>query len=65
MADGQRAVTVPPDAVVLLVCLAGTAELDGSDVRLGCFDAVLLETPGEELLRVDGRTAVVTIRRGA
>ncbi|KQV16560.1 MULTISPECIES: HutD family protein [unclassified Kitasatospora] len=65
VADGQRAVTVPPDATVLLVCLSGTAELGAADVRLGRYDAALLSTPGEQQLRVDGRTAVVTIRRTA
>ncbi|MGK4584492.1 HutD/Ves family protein [Kitasatospora sp. HPMI-4] len=62
MADRRRAVRVPQSAVVLLVCLAGTAELGSAGVRLGRYDAVLLE-PGEDLLRVDGVTAVVTIRQ--
>jgi uncharacterized protein len=65
VADGPRALTVPPDAVALLVCLSGGAELDAADVRLGRFDAVLLSAPGEHLLHVNGRTAVVTIRRSA
>ncbi|MFB7666784.1 HutD family protein [Kitasatospora sp. NPDC056138] len=64
IADFQRAVRVPPSAVVLLVCLAGTAELGSADVRLGRYDAALLDG-GEDLLRVDGVTAVVTIRHAA
>jgi environmental stress-induced protein Ves len=62
VADFQRSVEVPDGAAVLLVCLAGTAELGAADVRLGRFDAALL-TGGEDLLRVDGVAAVVTLRR--
>ncbi|MFJ9522799.1 HutD family protein [Kitasatospora sp. NPDC101801] len=65
VADGPRTCTVPADAVVLLVCLDGTAELVAPELRLGRYDAALLTAPGEQQLRVDGRTAVVTIRRGA
>ncbi|BFV60367.1 HutD family protein [Kitasatospora sp. CMC57] len=65
IADGRRAFTVPADAVVLLVCLSGGAELDSAGLPLGRFDAVLLSDPGEHLLHVEGHTAVVTIRRSA
>ncbi|GAA2269804.1 MULTISPECIES: HutD/Ves family protein [Kitasatospora] len=60
--DGRRELRVPPTAVVLLICLAGTAELGSADVRLGRYDAALLER-GEELLQVDGVVAVVTLHR--
>ncbi|WP_441248734.1 HutD/Ves family protein [Kitasatospora sp. McL0602] len=62
IADFQRSVEVPEGAVVLVVCLSGTAELGAADLRLGEFDAVLLNS-GEDLLRVDGVAAVVTLRR--
>ncbi|MER5866694.1 HutD family protein [Kitasatospora sp. NPDC002040] len=65
VADFQRTVTVPPDAVVLLVCLAGSAELDLADVRLDRYDAALLTGPATDLLRVDGVAAVVTIQQQA
>ncbi|GHH75388.1 hypothetical protein GCM10018781_44170 [Kitasatospora indigofera] len=58
---GGRAVEVPPGATVLLVCLDGGAELDAAGVRLGRFDAALLDSPGHDLLRVDGVAAVVTL----
>lgn len=64
IADFQRSVEVPVGAVVLLVCLAGTAELGAADLRLGPFDAALL-TGGDDLLRVDGVAAVVTVHRTA
>ncbi|MFD7989637.1 HutD family protein [Kitasatospora indigofera] len=59
---GGHAVEVPPGATVLLVCLDGGAELDAAGVRLGRFDAALLDSPGRDLLRVDGVAAVVTLR---
>ncbi|MGW4651040.1 HutD/Ves family protein [Kitasatospora sp. NPDC004289] len=62
IADFQRDVTVPPGAAVLLVCLAGTAELGSADVSLGRYDAALLTGEGEDRLRVDGVVAVVTLR---
>jgi len=65
VADFQRSVEVPPGAVVLLVCLAGTAELGAAAVRLGRFDAALLSGGDDDLLRVDGVAAVVTVRRPA
>ncbi|MFF1869114.1 HutD family protein [Kitasatospora herbaricolor] len=58
----ESAVEVPPGAAVLLVCLDGDAELDAAGLRLGRFDAVLLDSPGRDLLRVDGVAAVVTLR---
>ncbi|AUG81328.1 hypothetical protein CFP65_6683 [Kitasatospora sp. MMS16-BH015] len=64
LADFQRDVAVPAGAVVLLVCLQGTAELGAADLVLGEYDAVLLEQ-GEDQLRVDGVVAVVTLRRAA
>ncbi|MFI5533841.1 HutD family protein [Kitasatospora sp. NPDC051853] len=60
--DFQRDVSVPPGASVLLVCLAGTAQLGSADVSLERYDAALLTGGGEELLRVDGVVAVVTLR---
>ncbi|GGV31566.1 hypothetical protein GCM10010495_55270 [Kitasatospora herbaricolor] len=62
VADRERAVEVPAGTSVLLVCLDGGAELDAAGLRLGRFDAALLDSPGRELLRVDGVTAVVTLR---
>jgi len=61
IADFQRIVAVPDDAAVLLVCLSGTAALDAADLRLDRFAAVLLTSPGEDLLRVDGVAALVTV----
>ncbi|MFC9329822.1 HutD family protein [Kitasatospora sp. NPDC057015] len=62
IADYQREVDVPPGAALLLVCLTGSAGLGAADLRLGRFDAALLDSPGPDLLRVDGVTAVVTLR---
>ncbi|MDH6128207.1 HutD family protein [Kitasatospora sp. GP82] len=62
IADYQRPVKVPHSAVVLLVCLSGTAELGAAHLRLARYDAVLLDR-GEDLLRVDGVAAVVTIHQ--
>ncbi|GAA2151707.1 HutD family protein [Kitasatospora kazusensis] len=63
IADFQREIEVPEGAVLLLVCLAGTAELGAADLRLGPLDAALLSSGYDDLLRVDGVAAVVTIRR--
>ncbi|MFD7587381.1 HutD family protein [Kitasatospora sp. NPDC059811] len=56
-------VDVPPGATVLLVCLAGSAAVDG-DTVLDRYDAALLEGAGprEVLVRAGGVTAVVTLR---
>ncbi len=63
LADADRELTVPDGAVLLLVCLAGSAALDAAGVTLGPLDAALLEPGrGPEPLRVDGVTAVVTLR---
>lgn len=64
IADYQRRITVPPNSVVLLVCLSGTAELDVADLQLGQYDAALLSEPGSDRLRVDGVAAAVTIHPG-
>ncbi|MET8627761.1 HutD family protein [Kitasatospora sp. NPDC004669] len=54
-------VEAPPAATVLLVCLSGSASLDGTE--LARFDAALLTAPGPyELRPADGTTAVVTFR---
>lgn len=59
----RREIGVPEGAVVLLVCLAGSAVLPAAGLALGRFDAALLGPgDGPELLPVDGRTAVVTLR---
>ncbi len=63
IADFQRAVEVPEDAVLLLVCLAGTAELGAADLHLGPLDAALLSSGHDDLLRIDGVAAVVTLRQ--
>ncbi|MFJ3219796.1 HutD family protein [Kitasatospora sp. NPDC086801] len=57
------AVDVPPEATVLLVCLAGSAAVDG-DAVLDRYDAALLEGAGprEVRVRAGGATAVVTLR---
>jgi environmental stress-induced protein Ves len=62
IADAGRAVDVPDDAVLLAVCLAGSAALGSAGVRLDRYDAVLL-TAGTDRLEVDGVTALVTLRR--
>ncbi|MFD8704940.1 HutD family protein [Kitasatospora sp. NPDC059648] len=54
------AVQVPPAATVLLVCLTGSAAVDGTE--LSRYDAALLDTPGTHRLRPDGVTAVITFR---
>lgn len=54
-------VEAPPAATVLLVCLSGSASLDGTE--LARFDAALLTAAGPYALRpADGTTAVVTFR---
>ncbi|MFJ9776829.1 HutD family protein [Kitasatospora sp. NPDC101157] len=54
------AVQVPPATTVLLVCLAGSASLDGAELTR--YDAALLDAPGTHQLRPDGVTAVITFR---
>ncbi|MBD0675234.1 HutD family protein [Streptomyces sp. CBMA156] len=51
---------VPDGSTVLLVCLLGTARLNG--VGLARYDAALLDGPGGYELHPDGTTAVVTFR---
>ncbi|MEV6977787.1 HutD family protein [Kitasatospora sp. NPDC093806] len=59
LADAPRTVDVPAGATVLLVCLAGTAAVDGA--ALARYDAALLPSPGAYELRPDGVTAVITL----
>ncbi|MER8186746.1 HutD family protein [Kitasatospora sp. NPDC094015] len=61
--DFQRELRVPEGAELLLVCLAGGAALGAADLRLERFDAALLPAGTEDLLRVDGVAALVTLRR--
>ncbi|WP_371495652.1 HutD family protein [Kitasatospora sp. NBC_00374] len=61
--DHQRELRVPGRAELLLVCLAGSAALGTADLRLERFDAALLPAGTEDLLRVDGVAALVTLRR--
>ncbi|MGA5823017.1 HutD family protein [Kitasatospora sp. NPDC094028] len=63
-------VDVPPSGTVLLVCLAGAADLD--DVELTRYDAALVEAPGPYELRIPvdggsegGAVAVVTFHPAA
>jgi uncharacterized protein len=58
-----RTVEVPKEATVLLVCLAGSAVLDGTP--LARYDAALLDAPGPYDLRPDGVTAAITFRTTA
>ncbi|MFI6157953.1 HutD family protein [Kitasatospora sp. NPDC051170] len=51
---------VPTGGTTLLVCLAGTARLD--ETELARYDAVSLTTPGPYGLRPDAAVAVVTFR---
>ncbi|MFE2108218.1 HutD family protein [Kitasatospora sp. NPDC059463] len=60
LAERPGPVTVPPGATVLLVCLSGTATLDGA--ALARYDAALLTAPATHALHPDGVTAVVTLR---
>ncbi|MER7708506.1 HutD family protein [Kitasatospora sp. NPDC097605] len=60
LAERPGPVTVPAGTTVLLVCLAGTATLDGSPLTR--YDAALLTTPATHTLHPDGVTAVVTFR---
>ncbi|MER5354001.1 HutD family protein [Kitasatospora sp. NPDC002551] len=60
LAGTPRPVTVPAGATVLLVCLTGTATLDGT--ALARYDAALLTAPATHALDPDGTTAVVTLR---
>ncbi|MBO1418391.1 HutD family protein [Streptomyces sp. FH025] len=55
-----RRVEVPPEATVLLVCLAGSAVIDGTPLTR--YDAALLDPPGPYDLHPDGVTAAVTFR---
>ncbi|GAA2826602.1 hypothetical protein GCM10010441_58850 [Kitasatospora paracochleata] len=69
IAEAPRTVDVPADAdaVVLVVCLAGSATLDGAGhdgvgLRLGRLDAALLSSGERQRLDVDGVAAVVELR---
>ncbi|MFF2662370.1 HutD family protein [Kitasatospora sp. NPDC058032] len=53
-------IVVPADATVLLVCLSGTATLDGA--ALARYDAALLTTPATHTLHPEGTTAALTFR---
>ncbi|MFH9353722.1 HutD family protein [Kitasatospora sp. NPDC017646] len=57
------AVRVPPGATVLLVCLAGAATVEGTELTR--YDAALLDAPGTHELRPDGVAAVITFRTTA
>ncbi|MGW1177790.1 HutD/Ves family protein [Kitasatospora sp. NPDC002543] len=59
-ADTAVPVDVWDGSTALLVCLAGTAAVDG--VELARYDAALLDTPGTYEVRPKGTTAVVTFR---
>ncbi|MFD7452139.1 HutD family protein [Kitasatospora sp. NPDC059827] len=66
---GPGSVAVPEGSTVLLVCLAGTAVVDGG-TELGRYDAAVLDTPaldapGTHELRPDGVTAAITFRTAA
>ncbi|WP_431676790.1 HutD/Ves family protein [Kitasatospora sp. KL5] len=66
IARSARPLPVPEGAELLVVCLAGTAELapaapDAAPLRLERFDAVLLRGDGARLTEVDGAAAVVTL----
>ncbi|GAA1382650.1 hypothetical protein GCM10009639_02050 [Kitasatospora putterlickiae] len=60
LAERPAPVPVPADATVLLVCLSGTATLDGTPLTR--YDAALLTAPATHDLRPDGITAVITFR---
>ncbi|MEU3565305.1 HutD family protein [Kitasatospora sp. NPDC006786] len=60
LATTATAVDVPVASTGLLVCLAGTAAVDG--VELTRYDAVLLHAPGTYALHPNGTTAVVGFR---
>ncbi|MFE6868031.1 HutD family protein [Kitasatospora sp. NPDC057692] len=60
LAERPGPVTVPDGATVLLVCLSGTAALDGTP--LARYDAALLTAPATHALRPEGVTAVLTFR---
>ncbi|MFB7475996.1 HutD family protein [Kitasatospora sp. NPDC056184] len=60
LAEHPGPVDVPVGATVLLVCLSGTATLDGAP--LARYDAALLTAPAAHALRPEGVTAVVTFR---
>ncbi|MFF7458795.1 HutD family protein [Kitasatospora sp. NPDC008115] len=60
LAEQPGPVPVPVDATVLLVCLSGTATLDGT--LLTRYDAALLTTPATHELHPAGVTAVITFR---
>ncbi|MEV7775523.1 HutD family protein [Kitasatospora sp. NPDC086791] len=63
LATAPVAVEVPAGSTVLLVCLAGSAVIDGAEtVELGRYDAALLDATGRYELRPDGVTAVITFR---
>ncbi|GHF81199.1 histidine utilization protein HutD [Kitasatospora xanthocidica] len=63
LATAPITVEVPAEGTVLLVCLAGSAVLGGTDaVELARYDAALSAVPGTHGLRPDGVTAVITFR---
>ncbi|MFF4384159.1 HutD family protein [Kitasatospora sp. NPDC001547] len=63
LSTAPAAVGVPDGSTALLVCLAGTATLDG--VELARYDAALIDGSGTYELQPDGTTAVVTFRTAA
>ncbi|MFJ6385308.1 HutD family protein [Kitasatospora sp. NPDC092039] len=63
LATAPTTVGVPDGSTALVVCLAGTATLDG--VELARYDAALIDGSGTYGLRPGGTTAVVTFRTAA
>ncbi|MFJ8436487.1 HutD family protein [Kitasatospora sp. NPDC094019] len=61
LATEPRPLVVAAGTTVLLVCLSGTAALDGS-TTLARYDAALLTTPGTHDVAPSGTTAVLTVR---
>ncbi|MEU9046278.1 MULTISPECIES: HutD family protein [unclassified Kitasatospora] len=63
LATAPAVVEVSAGSTVLLVCLTGSAVIEGVEaVELARYDAALLEARGAHELRPDGVTAVITFR---
>ncbi|MFI6897725.1 HutD family protein [Streptomyces sp. NPDC050256] len=58
---GTLRLMAPEGGAVLAVALEDGAVIDGTDVRLGCYDAVLLRSRASCVLRTQGDAALVTV----
>jgi environmental stress-induced protein Ves len=58
---GTLRLQAPEGGTVLAVALEDGAALDGQDIELDCYDAVLMEGTAPAVLRTQGWSLVITL----